>query len=171
MVSPEQLHEDAETLNRRSHALGTLFRQSLPERPPRLLANFRLTDRAFTHADLAALLAVHPASPDYDLTWFSKVPGIVAVVDHALADSGLPRYCWPRFGNHFPPEWALRRAREASLVRLQTYLSWLLHTVLHYCHAEHLPIIEAAVTALPPYAPGLPERRPAEPRRVRTRWH
>ena len=171
VVTPAQLEEDAETLNRRSYALGTLFRQSLPERPPRLLVNFRVTDHAFTNADAAALLSVHPALPEYNLSWFSRVPCIVEVVDEALADSGLPRYCWPRFGNHFPPEWALRRARDASLVRLQTYLSWLLHTVLHYRNPDHWPTIEAAVSSLPPYAPGLPERRPPEPRRVRTRWH
>ena len=158
-------------LNRHSHALGTLFRQSLPERPPRLLVNFRMTANAFTYADAAALLAVHPSLPVYDLTWFTCVPGIVKVVDIALADSGLHRYRWPNHGNHYPPEWALQRARDASLVRLQDYLSWLLHTVLLYRHSDHWPIILDALRELPTYEPNLPERRPPEPRRVRTRWH
>ncbi len=62
---------DAACGARTNFVLGVQFRQSLPENPPRILVNVRVTPNAFTYADAAALYrTVHPPLDEFDLTCF-----------------------------------------------------------------------------------------------------
>ena len=152
-ISHEQLMADAATLNQHAHALGMQYRQALTAEPPRYIFTIKSSCRACTAAFLEDFqtFKYSPCSPDAAFAWVSTFQTLADAVDAELAGIHcLRRQPWPALTNSNPPEWALARARNASLARLENYLSWLLHRDdFHYrapAHRSLVAVLMARIT-------------------------
>ena len=144
-ISREQLLADAAALNQQGHALGSPYRQSLAAEPPRYIFTFKSSSRACTPAFLEDFNAhlYSPCPQDLAPTWISEFTTLAEAVNAEL--DGI--YClrrepWPGLTYSNPPEWALCRARIASLQRLEEFIGWLVHcSDLRYNTVEHTQLL------------------------------